>query len=78
MLFIRGKERVQFGCEVKKALMDQWIPRKSQIAMVELFATIAALETFKDNLEGSSALLFVDSEPVQGALVKGYSAREDM
>ena len=46
--------------------------------MVELFATIVALETFKQDLDGSSSLLFVDSESVQGALVKGYSAREDM
>ena len=78
VIFIRGSRPVQFGCEVKKDLIDKWIPRKSQIAMVELFATIAALETFKSQLEGSSTLLFVDSEPVQGALVKGYSAREDM
>ena len=78
VIFIRGSRPVQFGCEVKKDLIDEWIPRKSQIAMVELFATIAALETFKSQLEGSSTLLFVDSEPVQGALVKGYSAREDM
>lgn len=40
--------------------------------------TSVAIETFKEELEGSSALLFVDSESVQGALVKGYSAREDM
>ena len=75
---MRGRSPVQFGCEVAQTLIDEWIPRKSQIAMVELFATIVALETFKQELKGSSALLFVDSEPVQGALVKGYSAREDM
>ena len=63
---------------MKQELIDEWIPRKSQIAMVELFATLVALETFRPELEGSSSLLFVDSESVQGALVKGYSAREDM
>ena len=79
VLFMRGRSPVQFGCEVAQTLIDEWIPRKSQIAMVELFAAIVALETFKQELKGSSALLFVDSEPVQGALVvKGYSAREDM
>ena len=72
---LRGRSPVQFGCEVAQTLIDEWIPRKSQIAMVELFATIVALETFKQELKGSSALLFVDSEPVQCALVK---AREDM
>ena len=78
VLFVRGRHPQQFGCEVKQELIDEWIPRKSQIAMVELFATLVALETFRSELEGSSSLLFVDSESVQGALVKGYSAREDM
>ncbi len=36
------------------------------------------MDTFKDLLRGSWSLLFVDSEPVQGAPVKGYSSREDM
>ena len=59
-------------------LIEKWIPRKSQIAMVELFATVVALQIFKPWITGSWSLLFVDSEPVQGALVKGYSAREDL
>ena len=46
--------------------------------MVELFATVVALKTFEAQLEGSWSLLLVDSEPVQGALGKGYSAREDV
>ena len=46
--------------------------------MVELFATVVALETFKPWIRGSWSLLFVDSEPVQGSLVKGYSAKEDL
>ena len=29
-------------------------------------------------MQGMKVLLFVDSEPVEGALVKGYSARSDM
>ena len=42
--------------------------------MVELFATVVALHTFRERLVGSWSLLLVDSE---GAL-KGYSAREDL
>ena len=68
----------QFGCEVPQKLIDKWIPRKSQIAMVELFATVVALKTFKRRISDSWSLLLVDSEPVQGALVKGYSSREDL
>ena len=78
VLFKKGEVPLQFGCEVKQSLIKKWIPRKSQIAMVELFATVVALKTFEAQLEGSWSLLLVDSEPVQGALVKGYSAREDV
>ena len=46
--------------------------------MIEMFAVVVALETFKDLITNSWFLLFVDSEPVQGALVKGYSAKEDL
>jgi len=42
VLFMRGRSPVQFGCEVKTALIDEWVVRKSQIAMVELFAIQAS------------------------------------
>eukprot|EP00435_Cladocopium_sp_Y103_P061366 s1473_g23.t1 len=63
--------------EVSAKLIKKWLPRKSQIAMVELLATVVALKTFAPWISGSMVLLFVDSEPVQGALVKGYSSKED-
>ena len=78
VLFKKGARPIQFGCKVGMDLIEKWIPRKSQIAMIELFATVVALQTFKPWISGSWSLLFVDSEPVQGALVKGYSAREDL
>eukprot|EP00435_Cladocopium_sp_Y103_P055182 s631_g18.t1 len=78
VLFRRGEVPLQFSCEVEEALIKKWLPRKSQIAMVELFATIVAMKTFGAQLAGSWSFLLVDSEPVQGALVKGYSAREDV
>ena len=77
-MFKKGARPIQFGCKVGMDLIEKWIPRKSQIAMVELFATVVALQTFKPWISSSWSLLFVDSEPVQGALVKGYSAREDL
>jgi len=78
VLFKKGHVPLQSGCEVDQKLIDKWIPRKSQIAMVELFATVVALTTFAKQLCGSWSFLMVDSEPVQGALVKGYSSREDL
>ena len=75
VLFCKGRK---FGCRVSMDLIEKWIPRKSQIAMVEMFATVVALSTFAPWIKDSWSLLFVDSEPVQGALVKGYSSKEDL
>ena len=44
---------MQFGAAVEFSLIEKWIPRKSQIAMVELFATVVALRTFSERLAGS-------------------------
>eukprot|EP00435_Cladocopium_sp_Y103_P024835 s708_g6.t1 len=79
---LRGK--LMFGASQlwgklgRQSLIKKWLPRKSQIAMVELFATVVALKTFEAQLSNSWSLLLVDSEPVRGAVVKGYSAREDV
>eukprot|EP00438_Fugacium_kawagutii_P017427 Skav208457 [mRNA] locus=scaffold1104:125034:126098:+ [translate_table: standard] len=78
VIFARDMQPRQFGCRVPDHLIQTWLPRKSQIAMVELFATLVALETFGDLLKDAWSLLFVDSEPVQGALVKGYSSKDDL
>ena len=39
---------------------------------------MVAPETFKDYVQDASVLLLVDAEAVEGALVKGYSARADL
>ena len=39
---------------------------------------IIALATFKEYVIGKYVLLLVDAEAVEGALVKGYSSKEDM
>ena len=75
----KGRESPKyFTQKLEQSRMDTWITRKNQIAMVELFAPVLALETFKGQLKGKKVLLFVDSESVEGALVKGYSSREDI
>ena len=68
----------QFFEEVPKVVIDAWMPRKTQICMVELAGAVVALETFKDYVQDSSVLLLVDAEAVEGALVKGYSSRADL
>ena len=55
-----------------------WLVRKTQIVPIEMLAPIVALSTFAPMIEGKDLLLFIDSEAVEGALIKGYSAREDL
>ena len=44
--------------------------------MIELLAVVAALDHWAPYLRGKYIIL-VDNEPVEAALVKGYSTRED-
>ena len=78
-MFIRSKgEGFYFSLEVPDEIMEEWMPRATQIVMIELLAPIVANECFKKDLEGATVLLFVDSEAVEGALVKGYSSKDDL
>lgn len=43
-----------------------------------MLAPIVALETFADRVRGADVFLLIDSEAVEGALIKGYSSREDL
>ncbi|MEE3326727.1 MAG: hypothetical protein VX252_05305 [Myxococcota bacterium] len=64
--------------EVPKAIVDLWIPRKTQISMVEAIAVPIAAHTFRDQIKGKRILWMLDSESVFGSIVKGYSDREDI
>ena len=68
---------VQFTEIIPEEVIDHWRDRTTQICMVELVATNIMFETFKFYLRSSTVLLLVDSEAVEGALVKGYSSRSD-
>jgi hypothetical protein len=67
-----------FSEQVKGGLMNAWIKRENQIVMVELFAPVVAVHLFEERLKDKKLLIFVDSEAVEGALVKGYSSRSDL
>ena len=64
--------------EVPKEIMDMWIPRETQISMIETIALPVVAETFKGIIGGRRVIWLVDSDPVLGAGIKGYSAREDI
>ena len=64
--------------EVPQSLMRRWLPRKTQIAMVEAFAAVLVVDQYRHDLAGKRALLFIDADAVLAALIKGYSAKEDL
>ena len=79
VIFDKTRDRpLAFSMSVPQRVIDTWIPRKTQISMIEMFAPVCVLENFKELLKGKRAILFVDSEAVEGALIKGYSARWDL
>ena len=43
-----------------------------------MIAPILATYTFRDQLTGKDVLILIDSEPVESALVKGYSSKGDL
>ena len=79
VIFTRDRETpMATTIEIPKAVMDQWIPRKTQVVMVESIAVVIAMETFGDILRGKRVLWMMNSEAVLGAIVKGYSDRFDI
>eukprot|EP00971_Amphidinium_carterae_P227840 4519151-Amphidinium_carterae.1 len=79
-LFVEvATQKVQYFSEVvSDAVIQQWLPRKTQIVMVELLAAVLVQHAFADSLAGKRCLLFVDSTAVESALVRGYSSRDDL
>ena len=65
------------SCVVPKEVVADWLPSKQYIYLVELFAGPVALDTFPDLLQGRDVIHFVDNNSALGALVKGYSSKED-
>ena len=78
VMFTREDSPKQFSSDVPKPIVQRWFPRKTQICMIELLAAVVAVQTFREEIRGKLVLLFIDSEPVEAALIKGYSAKEDV
>ena len=68
----------QFTAVVPDQVKKFWCERTTQIVPSEMLAPIVALQTFADRVRGADVILLIDSEAVVGALIKGYSCREDI
>ena len=74
----RMNHPLQFTAVVPQEPKEKWIRRTTQIVPIEMLAPILALETFKDRVQGADIFLMIDSEAVEGALIKGYSSKSDI
>ena len=64
--------------KISQKEMDRWLPRKTQIVLVEMFAAVQLVASCGDKMRRKKVLLFVDSEAAQGALIKGGSSKADI
>ena len=74
-----GGERVVFSSYcIPEATLAEWLPRRTQIHMMELFGVVLAITQRREALRGKRVLIMIDSESAEGAMVKGTSSLEDV
>ena len=59
-------------------LVDTWLPRSTQVVVIEFLALVVVKRLWKDDLIGKRVLLFVDSKAVERALIESHTACDDM
>ena len=69
---------LQFSEAIPTSVSSKWLHRATQIIPIEMLAPILALCSFRDRLINADAILLIDSEVVEAALVKGYSSKSDV
>ena len=78
-MFSRWRSKgVCFSKKVTKKVEGKWFPRSTQIGQVELLAVVTAFDTFGAELSGKRVIALIDSEAALGAIVKGYSRKDDI
>ena len=75
---VRGEKVYHGQKDMSEDEAAEWLPRKTQIMMVELFAPLLALRAVPEPFRHAKAIALLDSEAAEGALVRGYSAKEDV
>ena len=72
------KTPAYFSVEVPQEIIDKWLPRKNQIALVEIFASVILHHNFSGELFGKRVIGMIDSECALDALIKGVSKFGDV
>ena len=73
VLICRNGRVACFGCDVPKQLIDMWqvSGRTHVIGLVELYAAVIGLHTWRETFKDDRVILFTDSWPAYDAVVKG-------
>ena len=73
VLICRNGRVACFGCDVPKQLIDMWqvSGRTHVIGLVELYAAVIGLHTWRETFKDDRIILFTDSWPAYDAVVKG-------
>ena len=62
---------------VPESVVATWLPKKTQIGQLEIFAAPVAIDTWAPFLTDSETLLFIDNTSALASLIRGYSPKED-
>lgn len=73
----RGPALEYFSWVVPPAVVSSWLPKKSYMGQLEIFAGPVALATWASQLRHRDVLHFVDNDAAAACLVKGYSPKLD-
>ena len=58
-------------------VVQKWIPKKTQIGQLEIFAGPVALDTWSELLQNKKVIHFIDNDAASASLIKGYSPTVD-
>ena len=64
-------------CPVPPAFIATWLPKKTHIGQLEIFAGVVALDTWPELVGDSYLLHFRDNDSATACLIAGYSAKVD-
>ena len=78
VLCARNGDKQVFGCDVPGDLIEAWQAegKTHVIGLIELYALVTALNTWKNILGNDRVILFTDSWPVYDVVVKGTSSEQ--
>ena len=75
---ISGVEQVLHGTKIITSMdLDRWLPRMTQVFMVEVAGAVVSLYTLAPRLRDRYVTMLIDADAVEAALIRGYSSQVD-